>query len=207
MQDPKQIRRDIREQRRLLSQRQQRQHSRAAARLVAGWFPYLKARHVAVYFDTDGELGLESLVSSARRCGKSIYLPVLHPFSDGKLWFSEWREFDRLQLNRYGIPEPVPRERKQVLPCMLDMVLVPLVAFDRSCFRLGMGGGYYDRTFAYRKSRLCWRRPMLVGVAHDLQRLERIDVNPWDISLDAVITERQIYQCKMSSCNAAKKLA
>ena len=68
-----------------------------------------------------------------------------------------------------------------------------LVGFDARCNRLGMGGGYYDRTLAYLRHRVHWRRPLLVGVAHECQRVERLEANPWDVPLDLVVTERRIY--------------
>jgi 5-formyltetrahydrofolate cyclo-ligase len=159
------------------------------------WSPYLKARSLAVYFSSDGEVQLNSLVKHAWHVGKSIYLPVLHPFAHNRLWFSEWRRQDVLRPNRFRIPEPIARLRKPVDARRLDMVLVPLVAFDSRCSRIGMGGGFYDRTFGYRLRHRCWHRPLLVGVAHDVQQCETIRVNAWDVRLDAVITERGIYAC------------
>ena len=164
-------------------------------RRVATWSPFLEARAVAVYFSADGELDLTPVAKHAWGLGKKVYLPVLHPFSHNRLWFSEWRRKDVLLLNRYRIPEPIARFRKPVDPRRLDMVFVPLVAFDTYCARVGMGGGFYDRTFGYRLRHHCWQRPLLVGVAHDVQRCDSIRINAWDIRLDAVVTERAVYFC------------
>jgi 5-formyltetrahydrofolate cyclo-ligase len=76
----------------------------------------------------------------------------------------------------------------------LDLMLVPLVGFDGACNRIGMGGGFYDRTLAYLRRRRHWRRPRLIGIAHECQRVDRIDPRPWDIPLDAVVTEQGVYR-------------
>jgi len=197
MQDTRRLRRDLRTQRRALSESLQREHASAVARIVTGWLPYLRARRIAVYFESDGELGMSPLIDDARRRGKTIYLPVLHPFAGGRLWFIRWRESDPLHLNRYRIPEPPVSSCSRALPQMLDMVFVPLVGFDDRCNRLGMGGGYYDRTFGYRGQRDWRRHPLLVGVAHELQHVRSIETNAWDVSLDRVITERRVCSCHM----------
>jgi len=96
--------------------------------------------------------------------------------------------------NRFGIPEPPLKHRHIRMPWGLELILLPLVAFDSDCNRLGMGGGFYDRTLAYLRHRCCWRRPRLIGVAHECQRVEGLPVNEWDVALDAVITERRVYR-------------
>lgn len=110
-----------------------------------------------------------------------------------RLWFSEYRSGDRLIHNRYGIIEPDIRRRKPVAAWGLDLVLVPLVAFDKTGNRIGMGGGFYDRTFAYLISGNTWYKPKLIGVAHELQQLNSIQPNPWDVPLDGIVTERCLY--------------
>lgn len=193
--DAKQLRRETRSRRRALSARQLHHHSVTVKRRLATWIRFRKAQSVAVYFSRDGELDLGPLVQHAWHVRKSVYLPVLHPFAHNRLWFGEWRRRDVLRPNRFRIPEPIARSRKPIGARSLDMVLVPLVAFDSRCARVGMGGGFYDRTFAYRRRHRCWHRPLLVGVAHDVQRCDFVPVNAWDIRLDAVITEQGIYSC------------
>jgi len=97
-----------------------------------------------------------------------------------------------LEPNFYGIPEPRPIEL--IDPRTLDLVLTPLVAFDGSGHRIGMGGGYYDRSFAFLRRRRYWRKPHLLGLAYELQKLPAIIPNDWDIPLDAVATEARIYR-------------
>ena len=94
--------------------------------------------------------------------------------------------------NRYGIPEPrVPRSR-WVRAAMLDLILVPLVAFDRAGGRLGMGGGYYDATLAFLHHRHHWLKPRIVGAAFAFQELPAVPQEPWDVSLTAIVTERGV---------------
>jgi len=140
----------------------------------------------------DGEIDPYPLLQALWALGKIIYLPVLVPFSRQKLWFAKYAPSDRLVLNRFGIPEPV--RRRLIKPCALDLVLTPLVAFDSRGHRIGMGGGYYDRSFAFLRRRRHWRKPRLLGLAYELQKLPGIIPNDWDIPLDAVATEARIYR-------------
>lgn len=95
--------------------------------------------------------------------------------------------------NRFGILEPDIQHNRIMHPRSLDIVIVPLVAFDVQRNRLGMGGGYYDRTFEASRVRSEWKRPRLIGVAHELQKQKLLATRSWDISLDAVITEEGLY--------------
>ena len=187
-----QLRQSIRQQRRLLSKRQQFQHGAAVASrlLIHPWFQ--NANVVAFYRDTDGELSTHAMIKAARAAGKKIVLPVLHPFRHGQLLFRAWPMNASMSVNRFGIEEP-----SSVNPIVdvnrVDVVIVPLVGFDKHCYRIGMGGGFYDRTFAFRHIN-SWRKPKLIGVAHAMQEIDKVDNQAWDIAMDAVITEEAIYQ-------------
>ena len=100
---------------------------------------------------------------------------------------------DRLVRNRFGIPEPSLRQHRIALPWALDVILVPLVGFDSACRRLGMGGGFYDRTLGFLRHRTHWRRPTLIGLAHECQRVAELEAQPWDVPLDMVVTEKRVY--------------
>lgn len=192
---PSRLRRDMRAARRALSPKQQRDHSLALAQRLVRWLPFMKAQRIALYLSNDGEIDLAPVVEHARHTGKQVYLPVLHPFGGNKLWFSEWRQGDNLCLNRFAIAEPVVRLRKPLPATHLDMILMPLVAFDERCMRLGMGGGYYDRSLSFRHRHPSVKRPMLVGVAHELQRVDALPAQSWDVVIDAVVTERSVLNC------------
>lgn len=116
--------------------------------------------------------------------GKQVYLPIVHGKS---LKFARFTEQTHLQKNRFGIDEPVAVATLQT--DRLNLVLAPLVAFDQNGNRLGMGGGYYDRTFAFLAKCARPAALKLVGVAFEFQRTELPNPRPWDIPLDAVVTE------------------
>ena len=155
---------------------------------------FRRARRIGGYAGSNGEIDPISLLHDTASQGKRAYLPVLHPFRPGRLWFCRWLPGERLWPNRFGILEPASR-RDHILPARrLDLVIVPLLGFDIACHRLGMGGGYYDRTFAFLNQRRRIRRPMLIGLAHELQLVDRLDPQPWDVQLDAVVTAQRIYR-------------
>ena len=187
------LRRALRQARRALSPLEQRRHSAALTRLLGRELHFLRSRRLAAYWPADGELDPRPLLKRAARGSRQTYLPVLRRGAHRRLWFVRYCPGEPLRLNRFGIPEPQRRRGRIGLAADLDLLLVPLVGFDSDCNRIGMGGGFYDRTLAYLRRRTHWRRPRLIGIAHECQRLERIDPRPWDIPLDAVATERRIY--------------
>jgi 5-formyltetrahydrofolate cyclo-ligase len=150
----------------------------------------LCARHIGIYWPMDGEVDLRPLL--ARFPGKQFYLPVLPQRPREQLGFRHWRGESIGYRNRYGIPEPL--FGRPLPPQALELVLLPLVAFDPSGARLGMGAGLYDRTFAFRRL-LPGVGPEMIGVAHQLQCVSQLPVDSWDIPLGAVVTERRIYRC------------
>ena len=127
--------------------------------------------------------------------GKTLFLPVLVNFSQRKLWFSSYTPGEPLVCNRFGIPEPERVNTRRICTAALDLVLLPLVAFDARGHRLGMGGGYYDHSFAFINRRRHWRKPRLMGLAYEFQRLSLIEPEPWDVPLDAVATDQRVYHC------------
>jgi 5-formyltetrahydrofolate cyclo-ligase len=188
------LRRDLRARRRALSAAEQHRHGEALARRLGRDPLFLRAGRIGCYWSNDGELDPGPLVRLARACGKRVYLPVLRAHPYRKLWFVEFREGYPLTRNVFGIPEPAMRNRRIRLPWALDLLLVPLVGFDAAGNRIGMGGGFYDRTLAYRRARRHWLRPRLIGLAHECQRVERLEPRPWDVPLDAIATEAGIWR-------------
>ncbi len=187
------LRKKLRQQRRSLSamQRQEKAHL-VCQQIVTSSF-FRRSRRVALYLACDHELDPLALLSQALEMGKRVYLPVLSAHRPGKVSFAPFRAGDGLLPNRWGILEPDQLISRLAQPLSLDLVFVPLVGFDADCNRMGMGKGYYDRTFAYRQ-RLGFQRPRLVGLAYENQKVDRIPVSDWDVPLDAVITESGIYQ-------------
>ncbi len=95
--------------------------------------------------------------------------------------------------NIYGIREPklIPANRRAAWA--LDLVLLPLVAFDALGNRMGMGGGYYDRTFSFKSLRKGMTGPNLIGLAHEIQRVEKLPIESWDIPLTSIVTDSKSY--------------
>lgn len=143
--------------------------------------------YVAGYWASDGEIGLH--VFQMRLPAGLIYcLPVLH---DEVLRFAPWRAGDPLVTNRYGIPEPDIEPASALDASAMVLVVTPLVGFDARGNRLGMGGGWYDRSFAVRRAQAA--PPLLVGAAFALQQLEALDAADWDVPLDAICTESNTF--------------
>ncbi len=179
-----QIRQQIRQRRRALTPEQQTQFALHAADRMMTYPPVLLAQTVAVFLSFDGELDTRPLIDQLWRAGKRVYLPVLHPFSPGNLLFLHYHPSSDLVVNRLNIREP-KLDVRDVLPLsQLDVLVTPLVAFDAAGQRLGMGGGFYDRTLQN------WRQHRLqpVGYAHDCQQVDALPKEQWDIPLPAVIT-------------------
>ncbi|MBB1202818.1 5-formyltetrahydrofolate cyclo-ligase [Enterobacteriaceae bacterium 89] len=184
-----QIRQSIRQQRRALRPEQQIQSAEQAAARMMAYAPVVMARSVALFLSFDGELDTQPLIDQLWQSGKQVYLPVLHPFSPGNLLFLRYHPQSQLVTNRLKIQEP-KLDVREVLPLSeLDVLITPLVAFDTQGQRLGMGGGFYDRTLQN------WQQYDLhpVGYAHDCQQVEQLPVEKWDIPLPAVVTPSKIW--------------
>ncbi len=195
-------RRELRQRRRRLSAAQQRRAGAQLARVVRCRLEFRRARRIAFYLASDGEIDPGRLLALAQATGKACYLPVLHPLGHNRLHFARYRHGQRLARNRYGIPEPRLHTRHGTPAWALDIVFLPLVGFDRRGHRLGMGGGFYDRTLAFKHHRHA-PRPLLIGLAHSLQELGTIVAQPWDVALDAIATERE-YICRPRTPQAAR---
>lgn len=151
---------------------------------------------VAGYWACDGELPLNLVIPPLATRGQRFLLPMLG--EDRQLRFAPWAAGEPVQPNRYGIPEPVaPRE--WFAPFQLDLVLVPLLGFDRHGHRLGYGGGWYDRSFAFLADQVRPTEPLLVGIAYDFQELPVIKPEPWDVPLDYIATDRELIDCHLES--------
>ncbi len=160
-----------------------------AVQRIAASALFRASRHIALYLPNDGELDLTPLLQLAWSAHKQCYLPVLHPARNNRLWFLPYDAQTPLVPNRFGIPEPHARGPRQARrPWLMDLILAPLVAFDAQGRRLGMGGGYYDRTLAYLHHRTRWRKPHLLGTAYDFQEVDALPGAPWDVPLDGVLT-------------------
>lgn len=185
------LRRRLRDLRRQLDKTQQRRAAHQLARLIHSSALFRRSRHIGFYLANDGEPDLTPLLHHAWTMRKTCYLPVITP--DRRLRFAPYYPGDPLAPNLFGIPEPVGAGLRSVDARLLDLLLMPLVGFDAQGNRLGMGGGFYDRSLSFLRQRRHWRKPRLLGIAHALQRVEALAPQSWDVPLDAVATEQQIY--------------
>lgn len=152
---------------------------------------YAAARSVAGYWAVRGELPLHALLVPP--LAFEYCLPVLQP--GNTLRFAAWRTGAPLATNAFGIPEPEVSSDALLPAAQLELVLVPLVAFDRRGGRLGSGAGYYDRSFAFLRDQSRPARPRLVGIAYGFQEVENLAVEAWDVPLDHVATEAGVIDC------------
>ncbi|MEI7375924.1 5-formyltetrahydrofolate cyclo-ligase [Dickeya chrysanthemi] len=181
------IRQQVRQRRRALSPEQQAFFAHQAAERVMANTRLADAARVAVFLSFDGELNTRPLIDALWQRQKQVYLPVLHPFCAGHLLFLRYAPETELVWNRLKIQEP-RLDVRDVLPVeQLDVLLTPLVAFDAAGQRLGMGGGFYDRTLQHWRA----RGPYPIGLAHDCQQVTALPVESWDVPLPEIITPSQ----------------
>jgi 5-formyltetrahydrofolate cyclo-ligase len=159
----------------------------ATALLAHPRFP--ASGYVAGYWATQGEVPLHLLQMRLPE-GLVWCLPCIQ--TDGSLLFAPWRPGDPLVSNRFGIPEPELAVVSLLPPREMALVVLPLLGFTPGGQRLGMGGGYYDRSFAFRQQ--APMPPWLVGAGYSFQQLDSLDAQPWDVRLDAIATEKGILE-------------
>lgn len=188
-----QLRRLLRNARRALTPAQQRQAAIGLYRQLAQDPLFRRARHVALYLPNDGEIDPRLLLREAHKRGKRVYLPVLHAWPPTRMVFQRFEPGEKLRPNRFRIAEPVIERKRQRPVWALDLILLPLVGFDEVGGRLGMGGGFYDRSLAYQARRKAWKKPVLLGLAHECQKVERLAQASWDVPLRGTVSDRGRY--------------
>lgn len=192
------LRKRLRSNRRQLSPAQRKAITLHIIRHITHSAVFMSAKNIACYLPLvrDGEVDVRAVIETIWARKKNCYLPVLrHIGGCERLWFGHYTPDTEFVLNRFGILEPVPSAGRPLLKgAQLDMVLAPLVGFDLAGHRIGMGGGFYDRSFSYLRHRKHWRKPRLIGIAYECQKVPSINRNQWDVALDGVITEAGLYR-------------
>lgn len=185
------LRSSLREKRQGLSPEQQETAAVSLFSMLGNQDFFRVAQRIAFYQVADGEIDPRMLLDLALSEGKSCFLPVIQQDNPEFVSFAPYDANTELVPNKWGIAEPLASE--VISPTNFDVVFVPLVGFSKNCFRLGMGKGFYDRTFSFK---IFNRRssPMLVGLAHESQLVDSFPVESWDVRLDAVATEKKIYR-------------
>ena len=178
-----QLRQQIRKIRANLTALQQQQAEDSITQQALELIEERNAQHIALYLSFDGEISTEKLIKTLWAQGKQVYLPVLHPFNPNHLLFLRYLPDAPMLKNKFGIWEP-KLNVQNVLPLdELDILFTPLVAFDKQGNRLGMGGGFYDRTLQH------WQKsPFIpVGLAHQCQQVEQLPTEAWDVPLHQIL--------------------
>ena len=187
------LRKTLRRRRNALDRAHQQ---RAAENLLAQLHTlpaFQQSECIALYFANDGEIDPAAVLQWSLAHGKRCYVPVITDGKRSALRFAEVTEHTRFQRNRFGIKEPAVPADQLIDAGKLDLVLLPLVGFDQRGNRIGMGGGFYDTTFAFKKTSP-QSLPRLVGLAHETQRVDSIDAEHWDIPISAVVTDQRVYE-------------
>ena len=178
-----QLRQQIRKTRVNLTALQQQQAEDSITQQALAFIEERNAQHIALYISFDGEISTDKLIKILWAQGKQVYLPVLHPFNPNHLLFLRYLPDIPMVKNKFGIWEP-KLNVQNVLPLdELDILFTPLVAFDKQGNRLGMGGGFYDRTLQH------WQKSSFipVGLAHQCQQVEQLPTEAWDVPLHQIL--------------------
>jgi 5-formyltetrahydrofolate cyclo-ligase len=186
------LRRQLRQERQQLSPRQQRQAARKLYQNLNRSGLLNKHQRIGIYLANDGEISPNYFLPLLRKRKKKCYAPILDPINMTRMRFQLIGPSTRWVKNRFGITEPAYQPRFSSPARFISLILMPLVAFDASGNRLGMGGGFYDRAFSFKRN-TSTDTPELVGIAHELQRQDRLDANDWDIPMTTVVTDHAIY--------------
>lgn len=195
-----QIRAQMRTQRAALSRHDQHLAAIQIAKIIKRQPLFRRCQNIALYLASDGEIDPYYLIPIAQHLNKRCYLPAISRTKNGKLEFRRFQPGCKLIANQFGIPEPRAIGTTVISPQRLNVVLLPLVSFEPSGGRLGMGGGFYDRTFAF-KANAGLSPPLLIGLAHGFQRVNSLPTDTWDIPMHAVITESCIFTPPLMTAN------
>lgn len=149
---------------------------------------FRRASNIGVYLAHRGEIDLSPIIKHAWKLRKKIAIPVILP--NFRMRFVRFSSNTRLARNHFGIAEPA--NKRFVCLDELDLLLCPLVGFNQHGFRIGMGGGYYDRAL----SKVNRIKTKLWGVAHDFQKCQTIHPESWDIPMHKIATEKRIYTAR-----------
>ena len=173
MSDRNQLRKSIRQKRRELDINKQQEHAQSLASLITRHPLFLNAKRIACYLAEDGEIDPTYIIEKAWQYKKDVFLPILPP-TGKSLFFAPFKHNTILKPNRFNIDEPDAPPNQWIRARQLNLVLLPLVAFDTKGNRLGMGGGYYDRSLAFTTHRKQWHSPHLIGLGHELQKVDTL---------------------------------
>jgi 5-formyltetrahydrofolate cyclo-ligase len=188
------MRRAMRRQRRNLAPAARARAARSFARIAAAAHLLRPGMRVAAYLAFDAEADAAQVIALARHRSCELFLPAITSRRRSVMRFIRYTSDTHLRRNVFGILEPPRTATHSLAPLQLDLIFMPLVAFDDSGSRLGSGAGYYDRCLQHLHAERGWRRPKLIGIGYEFQRVTQLLSQRWDIPLDGVITERYFHR-------------
>ncbi|HKS54654.1 MAG TPA: 5-formyltetrahydrofolate cyclo-ligase [Steroidobacteraceae bacterium] len=191
------MRATLRARRRAVPAHERISASRQFARILRRSHLLRPGLHIALYIAHDHEADPQLIARLARRNRCRLYLPSIVDYTRRRMEFRSYASDAQLRPNRYGIPEP-PRAARRIAVRHLDLILVPFVGIDAQGTRLGSGAGFYDRCLQHLRAGRRWRRPKLIGLGYELQRIAGLTAGSWDVPLDALLTEKALYFFKGS---------
>jgi 5-formyltetrahydrofolate cyclo-ligase len=200
------MRRAIRSRRRALAPATRAFAARSFARMAAAAHLLRPALRVAAYLAFDAEADAAQIIALAQRRGCELFLPAITNRRRFQMRFVRYTRDSRLQRNAFGILEPQHTGNEIIAPLQLDLIFMPLLAFDDNGARLGSGAGFYDRCLQHLHAGRQWRRPKLIGIGYEFQRVTQLIPHVWDIPLDGVITERCYRRLHPTRTGAADEL-
>ncbi len=201
MTDKAGLRRTLRAARKSVPESLRRRAGQALVRHALRHRLLVVGKRTGFYIPANSEIDVVPLLERAQAMGVQCFLPIVPGRGQLKMWFSKLgpashRAHHHWRLNRFGIAEYHAPQGLKLRGIRLQQVFMPLLGFDRLGYRIGMGGGYYDASFAYLRRRRAWRSPRLIGVAFSAQEVGRIPKDPWDIPLDGMLTEKGLIRPK-----------
>ena len=167
----KKIRNIIKEKRSQLSEKELRLTSKAITERIRSFKFSKELTKIGIYYAVNNEVDVHPLCEILWQENKRVYLPIVEK---KKLLFGEYRNTSNLKNNRFKIPEPIVGLESQISAFELDLIFMPLVAFDPMGNRIGMGGGFYDRTLDNKQLDNDLKKPILVGVAYEFQKQNQV---------------------------------
>jgi len=188
--DRETLRQQVKSLRQTISLEQKKLFAVKAAEQIFTLPVFQSAQHVACYLSTAQEISCEPIIQAVFQLQKKCYLPIVDDKQKGQMQFIEFNQETILKPNRYQILQPVYNQQLIIPPEKLDLIIMPLVGFDRQGHRLGSGAGYYDRALANTI------HPYRLGLAFSLQELPAIPVESWDINLHMIVTEKKVIQIR-----------
>ncbi|BAP58674.1 5-formyltetrahydrofolate cyclo-ligase [Candidatus Tachikawaea gelatinosa] len=181
------IRKTICSFRKSITSTEQKKMSYFLTKNIIKFFSFLDFKTIAIYFSVNGECNTKFLAKNLWKNKKKVFLPVLNPFLQKKLLFIRYLENTKFIKNKFSIPEPILKKDNVIKLEDLNIIILPVVAFNENGNRLGMGGGFYDYTLQRKKN-------LIIGIAYDFQLIKNFSIKKWDVSLPVVITPSKIFK-------------